>query len=832
MSPRQPSDPSAASRGESPSPRPRPGWKKWSFRCLALLLVPLAAFGMIEAGLRWAGAGYPTRFLLPIRLDGKELWVQNNQFGWRFFGASMARTPFPIAISRAKSPETIRIFVFGESAAYGDPQPRFGLSRVLQAMLSLRYPGVHFEVVNAAMTGINSHAIVSIAQDCKPADGDIWVLYIGNNEVVGPFGAGTIFGPRTPPRSLIRSRLALLSTRTGQTLDAWLQRMRPRPFHENEWGGMQMFLKHPIRADDPSLAVVYDHFERNLVEIIETGRQSGAKVVVSTVAVNLQDCGPFASVSGRNLGPAEKAKWQDEFQRGLDALKGGEPATAATWLGQAAALDDTVAELRFRQAECALRLGQIAEAKLHLRAACDLDTLRFRCDSRLNERVKKIAAARVENQVRLADAEQAFADQSPNGLPGRQLFCDHVHFTFEGTHRLALTIAAQIERLLPERVQVHAAKKKEWPSAAACAQRVGWTDWNQQSVVAEMLSRLNDPPFTGQLNHDDQVRFWSERLREFKRADNPARLRAVQEATTAALVVVPEDSELHLQLAGLRLQGRDLAGAEASARQAITLLPSSREAWSQLGLIQAERQRFAEAAAAFRSAFAWDRQDVWALQNLAQALIKLGQNEKAVEEYRRAVAIKPRFGMAWLGLGQLLELQGRKAEAADCFQKALANRIRRPGELTTLARFCQSRGWSEAARTNYLDAIQLNPGDVLLRLELARALAGWGRHGDAAAQCAAAVSLAPDMSEAHFMLGLQAGRLGQADLAVEQFREAVRLKPDLPEARINLGVALMNQGQLAAALAELEGVLQRDPANAAALRQAQAVRARMAGAGR
>ena len=82
------------------------------------------------------------------------------------------------------------------------------------------------------------------------------------------------------------------------------------------------------------------------------------------------------------------------------------------------------------------------------------------------------------------------------------------------------------------------------------------------------------------------------------------------------------------------------------------------------------------------------------------------------------------------------------------------------------------------------------------------------------------------------MLGLQAGRLGQADLAVEQFREAVRLKPDLPEARINLGVALMNQGQLAAALAELEGVLQRDPANAAALRQAQAVRARMAGAGR
>ena len=79
----------------------------------------------------------------------KKFWVQNNRFGWRFFGPAMARIPEPICLSQVKGTNTIRIIVFGESAALGDPQPRFGLPRMLQALLELRHPGTHFEVVNA-----------------------------------------------------------------------------------------------------------------------------------------------------------------------------------------------------------------------------------------------------------------------------------------------------------------------------------------------------------------------------------------------------------------------------------------------------------------------------------------------------------------------------------------------------------------------------------------------------------------------------------------------------------------------------------------------------------
>src|SRR5579859_5582675 len=193
--------------------------KLWCFRLLVAIGVPLVVLGMTELVLRLVGFGYPAGFLLPTHRDGRNVFVQNDRFGWRFFGATMARIPVPFCLPQVKSSHTVRIVVFGESAAMGDPQPRFGLSRMLQAMLELRHPGTHFEVVNAAMTAIDSHVILPIARDCAAARADIWVVYMGNNEVVGPFGAGTVFGQQAPPLPLIRADLALKTMRLGQLLD-------------------------------------------------------------------------------------------------------------------------------------------------------------------------------------------------------------------------------------------------------------------------------------------------------------------------------------------------------------------------------------------------------------------------------------------------------------------------------------------------------------------------------------------------------------------------------------------------------------------------------------
>src|SRR6266540_4046804 len=330
-------------RSAAANPGRLSGGKLWRMRLLVLLGTPVIFFTLVEGILRVAGVGHPTAFLLPSSHQGKETLVQNNQFGWRFFGARMARTPHPISLSRAKPEGTVRIFVFGESAAYGDPQPRFGLPRVLQAMLSLRYPGTRFEVVNAAMTGINSHVLLPIARDCARAHGDIWVIYMGNNEVVGPFGAGTVFGAQAPPLSVIRASLALRTTRTGQALDS----LRPRqqaPAGQGEWGGMAMFLDQQVRADDARLNGVHRHFERNLADMIQAGRKAGVGLVVSTVAVSLKDCAPFASAHRPDLSDLDRAKWEQFVAAGIAAEQAGQLQAAAAHFRQAALLDDRFAE--------------------------------------------------------------------------------------------------------------------------------------------------------------------------------------------------------------------------------------------------------------------------------------------------------------------------------------------------------------------------------------------------------------------------------------------------------------------------------------------------------
>ncbi len=296
--------------------------------------------GLSELVLRLAGFGYPTGFLLASQRDGQKVLVQNNQFGWRFFGPAMARMPVPICIPQPKGSNTVRIFVFGESAALGDPEPRFGMPRMLQAMLELRYPGTHFEVVNTAMTAINSSVILPIARDCAAADGDIWVIYMGNNEVVGPFGAGTVFGQQSPPLPVIRANLALKTTRIGQLLDTVRLEIHKPPLDKSEWGGMEMFLNQQIRRDDPRMDAVYDHFSRNLADIIKSGRNSGAGIVVSTVAVNLRDCAPFASAHRLDLSESDKSRWDQLYQNGIAAQAAGKIEQAAQWYGEAAQIDD------------------------------------------------------------------------------------------------------------------------------------------------------------------------------------------------------------------------------------------------------------------------------------------------------------------------------------------------------------------------------------------------------------------------------------------------------------------------------------------------------------
>jgi tetratricopeptide (TPR) repeat protein len=790
--------------------------KLWRFRLLAVIGVPLLFFVLLELGLRLAGFGYPTAFLLKSANHGTNTFVQNNQFGWRFFGPRAARQPDATSIPREKPPGTIRIFVFGESAAYGDPQPRFGLPRMLAALLELRHPDQKFEVVNAAMTGINSHVILPLARDCAEARADVWVIYMGNNEVVGPFGAGTVFGSQTTPLSLIRAGLALKATRIGQLFDALRQSVQKNAVGSGEWEGMRAFVKYKVAGSDSRLGAVYENFGQNLKDIIAAGQNRGAKIVLSTVAVNLKDCAPFASLHRSDISESQLNEWQRFFDAGVQAQASGGFHQAATDFDQAERIDDRFAELCFRRGQCALALNDAAKAQTELVAARDLDALRFRCDRRLNEIIRQQA----ESKVALADGERALAAASSDGMPGGELFYEHVHLTFQGNYVLARAIAEKVEK------ELRLPESAPWPDLAQCAQRLGQTPRDTQLALSEIIGRLTDLPFTFQADHDEQMRRLTETARHLPPANSAVALRAAQSVAEAALARWPDDAALWEQLGEIKQAEGDFAGAVAAAQHSLDQVPSSAGGWLLDGILLAQAEKYEDAVAAFKQVFALDPQAVWARHNFALCLEKLGRRDEAVVEFKRALALKPDYGTGWLALGQLYEEMGRTNDAGQCFTKALTKRVNQADDLAALARFCVNRHWFELAVTNYAAAIELCPSDVGLHMEAGRALVALGRHDDARRQYLAAVELAPDQAQPHMQLAVELGRLRKPALAEQEFRQALRLNPGFIEARADLGIALYEQGKLDEALKEFEDVLQRNPKDATALHYAQRLRNR------
>src|SRR5580692_5756393 len=98
----KPNRASVASRKTSPAPMPPA--RRWIFRLVAMVLVPLLFLAVLEGGLRLAGVGHPMSFFIPMQINGKDCLIENDRFGWRFFGPEMAREPFPIVIPKTKSP--------------------------------------------------------------------------------------------------------------------------------------------------------------------------------------------------------------------------------------------------------------------------------------------------------------------------------------------------------------------------------------------------------------------------------------------------------------------------------------------------------------------------------------------------------------------------------------------------------------------------------------------------------------------------------------------------------------------------------------------------------
>jgi len=552
---RPPTTPGDRFDGGATSPVASSSRKKWGFRLLLALLVPTLLLAGLEGGLRLAGYGYPTNMFLEV--ERQAVYGANRQFGWRFFPRAIARSPQFINFPVRKTPGSYRIFILGASAAFGYPDAAFSFARYLEVMLRQQFPGVRFEVINTSMVAINSHVVLPIAQECAEYDPDLFIVYLGNNEVIGPYGIGSSLTRPAGSLGTVRNGIKLRRYRLGQLLQQIVAKLSGQEKELAGWGGMQMFAENEISVDDPRLTRVYEFYRRNLLDIRQVITNAGAKVIFSTVATNLKDCAPFAAVHRADLDPTTATRWDELYLAGVAAQERSDWSTAVDRLDAAAALDDQFADLQYRLATCLLALGDSLRAPRHFVRARELDALRFRADDRINHIIREVATGdpgdAADGTVQLVDAVTWLAAQEtePPYLPGRDLFYEHVHLTPRGNYLLARSLWPQVVAALPPAIRNRGVDDLEPPDLAACDAELVLTEWNQYQMLTQLRTLLVVHPFTGQLDHADNLAALDAELAILRQRATPERVQQMYQAYVAAVEQRPDDLLLRINYMSL-----------------------------------------------------------------------------------------------------------------------------------------------------------------------------------------------------------------------------------------------------------------------------------------
>lgn len=655
--------------------------REWILRAALVLLPPLALCGLVEAGLRVAGAGFEPSFWVP----GREGFVQtNDRFGWRFFPRPVARTPDSEALLKGKPPGVRRVFVIGESAAMGFPEPAIGLARVLEGMLQQMAPEVRWQVHNAAMTAVNSHVLVDIARDCARLEPDVFVVLAGNNEAIGPYGPATVFGRAGLPLPLVRAAVWLSRTRTGQLA---LPHRGPRT-----WRGLEMFAGQHIAREDPRLDRMYAHFRGNLEAITRLGREAGAQVILATVPVNLRDCPPFG-------GPQELYRaGRFAEARDADRLRFRADSRIQQIIRETAASGATLADA---EREFGVAGGELFYEHVHFTPEGNYRLARTIAASMVRGTAPSLETLRRTLPLTPWDEHHAAAQIA--ALLRRPPFS-----TQPGN-------AERLARLLPP---------VDLPSLRAAARPL---------YEAALRARPEDVHLR---------RRYAELLRE---SGEPG---AAAAQWSQLIALQPGRKAWHISRGAAWSDAGEQQKAAAEFRAALAIDAELDVAHFGLGLAAARSGQHGEAIVHYRAAWERNPGYAEAAYQRAASLATLGEKDAAMAALREALAAQPQYAEAEAALGRLLAETGRDAEAVGHYQRAVEMNSAQAGVQYDLGVLLARQNRFPEAVAHYREALRIEPGYAEAWNNLGTALARSGDLAGAAAAFARALAIRPSFATA------------------------------------------------------------------------------------
>ena len=551
-----------------------------------------------------------------------------------------------------------------------------------------------------------------------------------------------------------------------------------------------MFKDQQVPYEDPNRLRACENFKQNLNDILRAGQDAGVPIILTTVGSNLKDCAPFGSLHSTGLNDIQQSEWDGLYQQGITLESFGDFVDALKKYKQAAVIDPQYAELHFRSGSCQLALSNYNQALGEFELARDNDTLVFRADGRINRIIADAAQAKANQGVYLLDALKALARSSPAGIPGNELFYEHVHLNFDGNYLLGRAFAEQTLKLLPK--SILAQGKTGWASAESCDRRLGVSPWDRFRVWQENYSRVSEPPFTGQLNKVPRAKFYIAKLQELTLQMTEQTCKQSRAAYEEALARSPDDYCLRENFAQFLDQTGNLAESPAQEQQVSELLPQNPMTPCIVGRLLVRLGKAGEAEKSFLRALAVRRDYVPALNEMGMLLANQQKTAEAAKYFARSLKIDPASVAAYQNWGFMEQNEGNWNPAISHYQAAANYQPKGPADYFYHAVSLVAEHQGNEALDYFDTAVRMDPHFWQARYLFGGELASEGKVEQAQGQFSEVVRSRPDFAAGHLNDGLALAKLGKLDEALKEFQIALRLNPGDTVARQNLEAVQTN----------------------------------------
>ncbi len=594
---------------------------------------------------------------------------------------------------RQKAEGSQRVFCLGGSTTYGRPyDASLSFCGWLQAFLDSAQPEQSWEVINAGGISYASYRVVVLMEEMTRYDPDYFIIYAGHNEFLERRSYPML---SSIPRPALGLAGAISHTHLFRAMNSLVENLSSE--NVSLEGGRLLLpsevdeiLNHSVgpsayHRDEAFHDSALMHYRYNLERMVKIAGKAGAGVIFVIPAANLKDSTPFKSEHRAGLSETALSRWEELVEHGVSLQRRGEHGQAVDAFQAAWVIDDQYAELHFRLATSLLALDRKVEARDAFLQALNLDVAPLRAPEDFQRTVREVASV---NGLPFVDypgiVDELTLDTLGYPIPGREIFLDHVHPSFDATRALALALMEELSSegvldpsLLPAAArlsEVSEAKRaeltpeKEGLALFKLGQLLNWAGKPDEAYAQFLQSRdlLGDRPevilalayaggLSGHLEEalqalEDGIAVSPDSVdlvlvaalthRRLHGDENvlPFLKRMVEQA--------PQNQMAH-DLYGVALMEKgQMARAMFHFRQALDIEPGFPEASYHLGLALNEKGRFAEAVPYLEVAVEADPEDALAHYHLGVALGQTSELTRSLSAFEEALRLDPEISGA------------------------------------------------------------------------------------------------------------------------------------------------------------------------------------------